>query len=140
MLVKIKKTHKDAVVPFYATKGAACFDITTVEAGKVDHYPYIFHTGLEFEIPEGHVMLLYSRSGHAFSRDVRLANCVGVIDSDYRGELKVKLTNDSMKSYEVKKGERIAQAMVVPVQQVLFEVEEELSGTERGKNGFGSTG
>ena len=93
-------------------------------------------------------MLVFSRSGHGFKNGVRLSNCVGVIDSDYRGELLVQLTQDDrlethgydLASTLIKPGERVAQAMVLPVQQVSFEVAEQLSITDRGVGGLGSTG
>lgn len=141
--MKIKKLSEDAQVPTYATSGSACFDIRSIDEGYVDdigHVSEIFRTGLAFEIPKGHVMLVFSRSGHGFKNDVRLANAVGVIDEDYRGELMVKLTADPNGLLAVQKGDRIAQAMVLPVEQVYFEVVEELSETKRSTGGFGSTG
>lgn len=145
MKLKVKKCREGAVIPQYATDGSACFDLCAVIDGNGRMFvndDRIFNTGLQFEIPEGHVMMVYSRSGHGFNHGVRLANCVGVIDSDYRGELKVKLTNDSdsFVGLQVKHGDRIAQAMVVPVQQVQFEEVDELTETVRGTGGFGSTG
>lgn len=138
--VKVKRLRPEAIIPTYGTEDAACFDISTTHAGMVDaRGSAIFDTGLAFEIPQKHVMLMFSRSGHAFNRDIRLANCVGVIDADYRGELKVKLTSDSNFSYPVYTGDRIAQAMVLPIEQVTF-IEDELSETVRGEGGFGSTG
>lgn len=143
MKVKIKKLHTDAVIPTYATDGSACFDLYTIESGKI--YPgraVNFHTGISFEIPKGHVMLIYSRSGHGFNHGIRLVNATGIIDSDYRGEVLIKLHNDHpVLTFNVNKLDRIAQAMIIPVDQVLqFEVVEELSVTERGEGGFGSTG
>lgn len=148
MQIKVKKLHKNAIIPKYQTQGAACFDIHAIHDGSEDYSlptqfaeEFKFRTGLSFEIPEGYVMLVYSRSGHGFKNNVRLANCVGVIDSDYRGELLVKLTNDSFDEwFEVKNGDRIAQAMIIPVQQVSFEEVSELSDTIRGEGGFGSSG
>lgn len=141
MQVKIKKLHPHAKVPAYQTHGAACFDIQSTETGAVPaRHAYTFSTGLAFEIPEGYAMLVFSRSGDGFRRGVRLANGVGVIDSDYRGELLVCLHNDSLHPKHVVAGDRIAQAMLVPSPAVTFTVVEELSGTERGTNGFGSTG
>jgi len=137
--VKIKRLTWEAKIPQYATKGAACFDIYTTTDGVVGGVGYVFGTGLSFEVPEGYVLLVYSRSGHGFKHNVRLANCVGVIDSDYRGELKVKLTSDTLE-YIVKAGDAIAQGMLVKIDQVQFAVTETLSDTERGANGFGSTG
>jgi len=143
MKLKVKKLHPDAVIPKYATKGAACFDLHALDA-KCEliqrGFPHTYRTGLAFEIPQGHVMLVFSRSGHGFKNDARLANCVGVIDSDYRGEVAVKLTVDGYSSLTVKKGDRIAQTMVIPVEQVEFEEVAELSETERGDKGFGHSG
>lgn len=141
--MKIKKLSKDAQVPTYATSGAACFDIHSIDEGYVDdigHVSEIFRTGLAFEVPKGNVMLVFSRSGHGFNNDVRLANSVGVIDEDYRGEVMVKLTADPNGLLAVKSGDRIAQAMVLPVERVYFEVVDELSETKRGIGGFGSSG
>lgn len=145
MKVKIKKLHPDAIVPTYGTSGAACFDLYAIEVHPCGHVvsdgvPITFRTGLAFEVPQGHVMMVYSRSGHGFKHGVRLSNCTGIIDSDYRGELMVKLHNDSDEPFMVNKGDRIAQAMIVPVNQVSFDVVDELSDTERGEGRFGSTG
>lgn len=143
MTVKLKKLDPAAHMPAYATAGAACFDIRSLDEGYIDdigHANHIFRTGLAFEVPADHVMLVFSRSGHGFNNDVRLANCVGVLDSDYRGELKVKLTADPDGLLTVERGDRIAQAMILPVERVTFEFVDELSSTERGEGGFGSTG
>lgn len=140
MKINVKKLHKDAQLPVYATGGAGAFDLFSTNYGLVPRNGrYVFNTGLAFEIPQGYVMLLFSRSGHGFNHGVRLANCVGVIDSDYRGEVKVKLKSDEELKVVVK-GERIAQALVLPVEQVFFEEAEDLSDTDRGDKGFGSTG
>lgn len=140
MKINIKKLNPDAKVPTYATGGSGCFDLYTTSYGVISrNVPHIFNTGLVFEIPKGFVMLIFSRSGDGFKHGVRLSNCVGVIDSDYRGEVKVKLTSDEEFKI-VTKGERIAQAMVIPVETVFFEEVEELGSTERGDGGFGSTG
>lgn len=147
--MKIKKLHPSAKPPIYATPGAACFDLFATDVdGDPDRHgwvernePVTCGTGLAFEVPAGYVMLIFSRSGHAFNNDVRLANCVGVIDSDYRGEVKIKLTCDAARSdLKVRPGDRIAQAMLMPVQRIEFEVVDSLSTTERGAGGFGSTG
>lgn len=154
MKIKVKKLHQNAIVPKYATSGAACFDLhalieTNEEVTPNDFIefaefvgpdePQQYRTGLSFEIPEGHVMLIYSRSGHGFKYGVRLSNCVGVIDSDYRGEVQVKLHADTL-GCVVENGDRIAQAMIVPIDRVEFEEVEGLSLTDRGTGGFGSTG
>lgn len=141
MQLKYKKLHPDAITPRYATDGAACFDIAAMHDAVVRNAdPAIIATGLSFEVPPGHVMLVYSRSGHGFKHGVRLANCVGVIDSDYRGELMVKLTADDRRAMNVYAGDRIAQVMIIPIPSVELVEADELSETARGGNGLGSTG
>lgn len=147
MQIKVKKTHPKAKTPTYATDGSGCFDIYSINALPVmihEGHPVAFDTGLKFEIPPGHGMFILSRSGHGFKFDTRLANCVGFLDSDYRGEMKVKLTCDQEREesmpLSVMPGDRIAQACIIPIPRVEFVVTEELSGTERGEGGFGSTG
>lgn len=148
MEVKIKRLHPAAKIPSYGSDGAACFDLHALLEGN-DAWaqinkgtPTTFHTGLAFEIPAGHVMLVFSRSGHGFGKNVRLSNCVGVIDSDYRGEVMVKLARDEHDGGDmvVRHGDRIAQAIVLPFPAVRFTEVEDLSDTVRGTNGFGSTG
>lgn len=139
--LKIKRLHPDAIIPRYATAGAACLDLHTVSADTVaPGMACELRTGLAVELPANHVMLVYSRSGHGFKYGVRLANCTGVIDSDYRGEIIVKLRNDGTAPLQFEKGDRIAQAMVLPVPSVELIEADELSTTERGAGGFGSTG
>ena len=154
MKVRVLKLHPDAQLPKFATDGAACFDLVALTVNdahhlgaNVDHlYPVECGTGLAFEVPAGHVMLIFSRSGHGFKQDMRLANCVGVIDSDYRGEVRVKLTKDPHWDDErrlspfIKPGDRIAQAMILPVPVVELELADSLTETQRGTGGFGSTG
>lgn len=141
MKLKVKKLHPDAVIPTYATSGAACFDLHAVDfEGENKTDSLVIKTGLAFEIPDGWQMLIFSRSSHGFKHNVRLANCVGVIDSDYRGEVKVKLTADFGWNLSIFKGDRIAQAQLIPVHRVTFEEVSELTETERGNGGFGSTG
>jgi dUTP pyrophosphatase len=142
---QVRKLSADAKLPEYATDGSGCFDIyaylgVNQKAVIRNIDSLAVHTGLAFEIPEGHVMLVYSRSGMGFKHGVRLANCVAVIDSDYRGELMIKLTNDSGDSHFIfEHGQAIAQGMIIPIQQVEFLEVNELSATERGTGGFGST-
>ena len=145
MEVKIKLKHPGVKVPAYGTEGAACFDIfPDFLPDQVQSLSYIggtitVGTGLFFEIPEGKALMVYSRSGQGFNYNTRLANCVGVIDSDYRGELKVKLTMDGNNYLFIKPETAIAQGMIIDAPQVTFSVVEELSETERGTGGFGST-
>lgn len=141
--LKVKRLHPDAILPTYATEGSACFDLYAVNDGYLDdigHVSEIFDTGLAFEIPFGYVMLVFSRSGHGFKNDVRLANSVAVIDSDFRGSVKIKLTADPNGMLTVKAGDRIAQAMLVECPRVRMVEVEELNETVRGTGGFGSTG
>lgn len=141
--LKIKFLHPDAKTPIYATEGSACFDLHCVKGGRVSvNRPLLLGTGLSFGIPPGHVMLVFSRSGMGFNQGVRLANSVGVIDSDYIGEVKVKLVQDfgSWDPVDIPPGARVAQAMIMPVERTSFVITEDLSHTERGSGGFGSTG
>lgn len=140
MKVRVKKLVEEAKLPQYATPGAACFDLHAVN-GAFFHPGDIVkvHTGLAFEIPEGYVMLLFGRSGHA-SKGLQLANCVGVIDSDYRGELLAMLRNETNKPFTIEQGERCAQAMIIPTFESTFEEVDQLTSTQRGEGGFGSTG
>lgn len=157
MNINIKKLHPNAQVPTYAHHGDACFDLYAATVGGYDHIGHIVYegaplvcgTGLAFDVPAGHVMLVFSRSGHGFKHDIRLANCTGIIDATYRGEVMVKLTCDapdesfateSLPHYKVNIGDRIAQAMIIPVERVPFDVVDELSETARGDGGLGSTG
>lgn len=144
LILKVKKLHEEAVLPQYATPGAACFDLHSIDFGIVEDSviggPRVFRTGLSFEVPTGHVMLVFSRSGHGFKHGIRLVNCVGVIDSDYRGEVMVGLTKDADGHVAIQKGDRIAQAMIIPIPSVGLHIVKELSETERGEGGFGSTG
>jgi dUTP pyrophosphatase len=141
MNIRIQKLHPDALEPVYATAGAAAFDLFSLDA--VTLYAQgtaTFRTGLAFEIPDGHVMLVFSRSGHGFRNSIGLVNSVGVVDADFRGEVLVKLRNDGEVAVEFPPHSRVAQAMIVPVPRVAFEVAHELSQTVRDTGGLGSTG
>jgi dUTP pyrophosphatase len=135
MKLPFKKLDPRAVAPTMATHGAACFDVVAItRQGNV------YGTGLAFEVPHGYVLKAYSRSGHGFKHNTRLANCVGIIDSDYRGELMVKLTRDDGKRDIPHVGDRVCQIMLEKlVKTEMIEVDE-LNKTERGENGLGSTG
>jgi len=140
--LKFKRVVQELpLMPHYATAGAACFDIAALHGGRVPvGQSAAFSTGLAFEVPPGFVLMIYSRSGHGFRHGLRLVNGTGVIDSDYRGEVKVMLHNDGQEGYTVTAGERIAQAMLVPAPQVQLVEVDVLSETARGAAGFGSTG
>lgn len=143
--VNIKKLHPDAVIPTYAKPGDAGMDLVAVDVKEhVDSLTdettkIILDSGLSFEIPEGFVGLVFPRSSIQ-STGLRLTNCVGVIDSGYRGPVRAIFdVKDSSLSY-YKKGDRFAQIIILPYPQVVFIESEELSETERGSGGFGSTG
>lgn len=141
--LKVKRLHPDAQIPRYMTAGAACFDLAASEDGRPhanDVHAWIFPTGLALEVPAGHAMLIFSRSGQGFGDAVRLSNCVGVIDSDYRGEVFVSLRADGDQPRRHYAGDRIAQAMLVPVQQWDLVEVDQLSDTARGDGAYGSTG
>ncbi|UZZ64531.1 dUTPase [Curvibacter phage PCA1] len=139
--LKVKLLSDAAQMPVYASTGAACFDLHASDSvGVVGGHSVEVGTGLAFEVPVDHVMLVFSRSGHGFKNGVRLANSVGVIDSDYRGEVKIKLHNDGQNDFVVELGARVAQAMVLPIARMPLVQVEELSETDRGEAGIGSTG
>jgi dUTP pyrophosphatase len=144
MIVKVKKLDDRAILPTYGSAYAAGADLyaliegesLTIGAGET----VLVRTGLSVEIPEGYVGLIYARSGLATKRGLAPANKVGVIDSDYRGEVKIALFNQSGEEQIVSAGERVAQLVIAPYLAVEYEQAEELSSTVRGEGGFGSTG
>lgn len=143
MKVNIKKLNENAILPTYGSEYSAGADLyacmeepLTIEAGKTR----LVHTGIAMEIPEGYVGLIYARSGLATKRGLAPANKVGVIDSDYRGEIMVALYNQGETAQIIEQGERIAQIVLTPYLRAEFETAEELSDTARGAGGFGSTG
>ena len=135
--LSVKKLHEDAIIPTYARLGDAGLDLTAV-GFKIENSMIAYRLGIAVAIPEGHVGLIYPRSSIS-KTGLRLANSVGVIDSGYRGELLVKFDWD-MKSPPYQVGDRVAQLVVMPIPFVTPQVVEELSDTERGSGGFGSTG
>ncbi len=140
MKIKIKKFDEAAIVPNKKTKGAAGYDIYSIEDVVIlPGFVVKIRTGIALEIPEGYKGEIYSRSGLA-SKGVVVANQPGKIDSDYRGEVFVILTNISYNSCKIKKGQRIAQFEVEKTIDIEFEDIPVLSGTKRGSGGFGSTG
>jgi len=141
--VKIQKLSQYAVCPKYASATAAGADLyaalkepVVVKAGKTEFIP----TGISMEIPDGFMGLIFARSGLACKKGLAPANKVGVIDSDYRGEIMVALFNHSDSDFTVERGERIAQIVITPYLTAEFEESDDLSKTERGAGGFGSTG
>lgn len=150
MKLNILKLHPAAQVPTYATEGAACFDLHAAEVNGMQHigdvcypgHPVIVNTGLAFEVPPGYMMRIASRSGLAFKHGITAFP--GVVDSDFRGPVQVLLTcnhlDEDAPPLKISPGDRIAQALILPVPRMEFEVVEQLTITERGQNGFGSTG
>ncbi len=141
MKIRIKKLTEEAIIPTSGSKYAAGYDLYAVK-GEVflPQQTIKMSTGLAVEIPEGYFGGIFARSGLATKFGLRPANCVGVVDSDYRGELIVALHNDSNKTQWVEKGERIGQLVVLPYLPIEFEEVDSLEETERGEGGFGSTG
>ena len=143
MKVRIKKLNDRAVTPVYASAGSAGADLVSAEENDVTvpaGETAFIGTGIALEIPDGYVGLVYARSGLACKRNLAPANKVGVIDSDYRGEVKVALFNHGKAAETVKKGERIAQLVIAPCVNAEFTETDELSSSKRGEGGFGSTG
>ena len=143
MIIPIKKLRPAAVLPSSGSAFSAGYDLhaclespVTIPAGKTVKVG----TGLSMEIPEGYFGAVFARSGLASKSGIRPANCVGVCDSDYRGEYIVPLHNDTDTDYVVQPGDRIAQLIVMPYLSVQFEEVAELSDTDRGTSGFGSSG
>ena len=141
MKIKVKKLNNLAEIPQYQTEEAAGFDLHSVEDVVIaPNERKLIGTGLSFEIPTGYEIQIRPRSGLAYKHGITVLNSPGTIDSDYRGEIKVLLINHSNESFEIKVGERIAQAVIQEVIQATFEEVEELNDTARGNKGFGSTG
>ena len=134
---------KEIPLPFFATPGAAAMDLHACLEESLTLAPRerrIVPTGLAVAIPAGFVGILAVRSSMGIKRGIILANGIGVIDSDYRGEVGIGLLNTTDEPYTILPGDRIAQLMVIPVTQPTLEMVEELPETERGAGGFGSTG
>ena len=144
---KFKSLHPAARLPVRKTEGAAAFDVCAIvqtDTGRAEVLPHggtlVVRTGLAVEMPPGWCIKALSRSGHAFDFDVSLSNSVGLIDQDYRGEVFLKLRNDGPAILAVETGERIGQFLFERVEDVAVVWAEELSQTERGVGGLGSTG
>lgn len=138
-IVKVKKGL--VTLPRQSSAGAAGYDIFAESAAVIPpRGSGVVKTGLHVQIPHHMVMLIYSRSGHGFKHGIRLANGTGVIDSDYRGEILVKLQNDSDEPFRVDPGDKVAQAVLTAYFRMDFETVDELDETDRGTGGFGSTG
>lgn len=144
MKLNFKKLNENAVMPTYGSEFAAGADLyactngetVVIESGETK----LIKTGLAMEIPEGYAGLIYARSGIANKRGLAPSNKVGVVDSDYRGEIMVSLHNHSNETQSIADGERIAQMVITPFLKVEYQEVEEISETVRGEGGFGSTG
>ena len=141
--IRVKKLREGALLPTYGTAQAAGADLyacleapLTIAPGETAWVP----TGLALEVPEGCAGLVYARSGLSIKHGLCMANGVGVVDSDYRGELKVPMVNLGAEAYTIQPGERVAQLCIAPVYTAAFVPAEELGDTQRGVGGFGSTG
>jgi len=142
-LLRVKKKDKSVPLPKYETIGSAGLDIRAFIASDLAIPPMgraKIPTGLFLEIPEGYEAQIRPRSGLALKWGVTLLNSPGTIDSDYRGELEVIIINTGSESFTVKNGDRIAQMVISPVARAVISEAEQLSETERGAGGFGSTG
>lgn len=143
MKVAIKKLNDSAIIPTYGSEYAAGADLYACVEGEIEVKPHttvVIPTGIALELPLGYAGLIYARSGLATKKGLAPANKVGVVDCDYRGEVKVALHNHSEQSQTVGAGERIAQLVITPYITAQFEQTDELSQTVRGSGGFGSTG
>jgi dUTP pyrophosphatase len=141
--ILVKRLHPSAILPRYMSSGAAGCDVTACLEAPIELAPLgraAVPTGLALEIPEGFEVQVRPRSGLAIKKGLTIVNAPGTIDSDYRGELKVLLVNLSTETVRVENGERIAQLIMQKVEQAEWAWTEELSATERGVGGFGSTG
>ena len=143
MNIKIKKLNNLAKMPSRGSSDAAGYDLYAATDYIIDIAPHStvkIGTGLSFELPEGTFAGIFARSGIATKRGLRPANCTGIIDADYRGEIIVALHNDTDEIQSIEPGERIAQMILLPFIEMNFEEVDKLSDTNRGNGGFGSTG
>ena len=141
--VKIKILRDGAAVPKIATAGSAAADLCTCTTEPVVIHPgetALLPTGFAMAVPQGFAAFIFARSGLGIKHGIAPANCVGVIDSDYRGAVCVGLPNYSKEEYTVNPGDRVAQMAIMPVAAANFVVAKELDDTDRGAGGFGSTG
>ena len=145
-IVRFQKLNFKATVPLRGSSSAAGYDLNACFENRVlvieidSEEVKLIGTGIAIEIPEGYFGAIFARSGLATKEGLRPANCVGVIDSDYRGEVKIPLYNDSRSTKRIYHGDRIAQLVIMPYLAVDLEEVLNLDSTERGKGGFGSTG
>lgn len=140
--IPVKLLDKNAILPTYGTPFSAGADLYAITSAPIIIHPgqtVLIHTGLAFEIPEGYAGFVFARSGLATQKGLAPANKVGVIDSDYRGELMIPLHNSSAEEAIIEHGDRVAQLVFLPTPQAVFTTTDALSDTIRGTGGFGST-
>ena len=143
MNIKIKKLNNLAKMPSRGSLDAAGYDLYAATSYNIEIQPHTtvkIGTGLSFELPQGTFAAIFPRSGIATKRGLRPANCVGVVDSDYRGEVIVALHNDTDEVQSIEPQERIAQMILLPFVEMSFNEVDELSDTVRGESGFGDSG
>lgn len=143
MKIQVKKLRSDALLPSSGSRFAAGYDLYACMDAPVEIAPHTtvkIGTGLSLAVPEGYFGAIFARSGLASKQGLRPANCVGVCDSDYRGEYIIAVHNDGESAQRIAPGDRIAQLVVLPYLALDFEEVDELGDTERGAGGFGSTG
>ncbi len=141
--VKIKRLNKLAKIPTKGTAESAGYDLYAATDKDIQIPPHSnvkIGTGIAMSIPNGFFGGIFARSGVATKRNMRPSNCVGIVDSDYTGEVIVSIHNDSTETKTIQRGERIAQLVILPYLSVIFNEVDELNETERGEGGFGSTG
>ena len=137
MKIKIKKTKSKALIPFYATDGAGAMDLTATLTETIDSEHVKYYFGIAFEIPKGYVGLIFPRSS-CYKQGQIMSNCVGVIDSDYRGEVSAVMNGNTQTKY--KNGDRVAQILFLQLPKVELVEVDVLTPTRRGEGGYGSTG
>lgn len=141
MKIAVKKLNEDARIPTLGSAYAAGADLYAVEEETLDPgQTKLIHTGLAMEIPVGYGGFIFARSGLATKRGLAPANKVGVVDADYRGEIMVALHNHGDQTQRIEKGERVAQMVILPFLAAEYFETDELSDTDRGAGGFGSSG
>lgn len=141
MKIKVKKLHPLAIIPQYQTQGSAGFDFCSIQDITIKpQESALIKTGLAFEIENGYELQIRPRSGLALKNKITVLNSPGTIDSDYRGEIGIILINHSKEDFNIQCGDRIAQGIIAQVSFATFEEVTELSSTQRGEGGFGSSG
>ncbi len=142
-ILKIKRLAHNKILPEYKTEGAAGMDLSAAIEEPITLKPLertLVPTGIKIELEHGYEAQVRPRSGLSIKHGITLINCIGTVDEDYRGELCVPIVNLSNEEYTIQPQERIAQMVITRVEQAKIEVVTELSDTERGEGGFGSTG